>query len=227
MCPGWVEPLPAQSREPSCRVNRLSHDVETITGRPATGVREFVLDHPDLFRERRPRPSLATAARAGAFGSSIVSMNRSPTTRSGEPRRWIAACCLSLLGACGGIEPKAPLQSASAAPAIASPAIAPSAIPTASAVPVSPEPASSSTTGDVTCERDADCAITTRAACCDCCESAPRATSRAWLDWRDHTMCAPTKCEPCGSATCRSVEPAATFRTACEGGQCALFRVTK
>lgn len=31
------------------RYDRLTHDVETITGRPASGVREFVADHPELF----------------------------------------------------------------------------------------------------------------------------------------------------------------------------------
>jgi NAD(P)H dehydrogenase (quinone) len=31
------------------RYDRLTHDVEAITGRPASGVRESLLDHPDLF----------------------------------------------------------------------------------------------------------------------------------------------------------------------------------
>ena len=31
------------------RYDRLTHDVETITGRPATSVRDFVANHPELF----------------------------------------------------------------------------------------------------------------------------------------------------------------------------------
>jgi hypothetical protein len=156
-------------------------------------------------------------------------------TKGIKTRRWMAACGLGLLVACGCTEPRAPVQSenagpatsSSATPAVAAPTAAPPAIPTVPEAPVSPEPASASTIGDVTCERDADCAITTRAECCDCCASAPRATSGAWLDWRDHTMCAQTTCEPCGKVKCPSVEPPSTFRVACERGQCALVRKQK
>ena len=31
------------------RYDRLTHDVETITGRPATSVRDFVANHPEFF----------------------------------------------------------------------------------------------------------------------------------------------------------------------------------
>jgi hypothetical protein len=37
-----------QQRQPD-RYDRLTHDVETITGKPASGVREFLVDHPDPF----------------------------------------------------------------------------------------------------------------------------------------------------------------------------------
>src|SRR5262249_53130593 len=37
--------------------DRLTHDVETITGRPATSVRDFVARHADLFA----RPALAAS----------------------------------------------------------------------------------------------------------------------------------------------------------------------
>lgn len=35
------------------RYDRLTHDVEAITGRPATGIREFVAHHAELFGESR------------------------------------------------------------------------------------------------------------------------------------------------------------------------------
>jgi NAD(P)H dehydrogenase (quinone) len=43
------------------RYDRITHDVETITGKPATTVREFVAKHADLFAPNRPhgkRPAL-------------------------------------------------------------------------------------------------------------------------------------------------------------------------
>jgi NAD(P)H dehydrogenase (quinone) len=36
------------------RYDRITHDVETITGRPATSVREFVAKHADLFAANQP-----------------------------------------------------------------------------------------------------------------------------------------------------------------------------
>ena len=36
------------------RYDRLTHDVETITGKPATGARDFVANHPELFGTGRP-----------------------------------------------------------------------------------------------------------------------------------------------------------------------------
>src|SRR4051794_23862 len=94
-----------------------------------------------------------------------------------ETRRWMAACGLGLLVACGCTGPRARGQSENAGPApsppaprvVPAPTAAPPAIPTVPEAPVSPEPASASTIGDGTCERDADCAITTRMECCDCC----------------------------------------------------------
>jgi hypothetical protein len=36
------------------RYDRLTHDVETIAGRPAMSVREFVVNHPELFGPGTP-----------------------------------------------------------------------------------------------------------------------------------------------------------------------------
>jgi NAD(P)H dehydrogenase (quinone) len=44
------------------RYDRLTIDVETVTGRPATGVRDFVAHHPELFSPAG-RPAEASAAR--------------------------------------------------------------------------------------------------------------------------------------------------------------------
>jgi uncharacterized protein YbjT (DUF2867 family) len=46
------------------RYDRLTHDVETITGRPATSVRDFVAQHAALFGA--PHPGAAGASRTGA-----------------------------------------------------------------------------------------------------------------------------------------------------------------
>jgi NAD(P)H dehydrogenase (quinone) len=43
------------------RYDRLTHDVEAITGRPATSIREYVAQHPEIFGSRSHR---ATAPRA-------------------------------------------------------------------------------------------------------------------------------------------------------------------
>jgi uncharacterized protein YbjT (DUF2867 family) len=43
------------------RYDRLTHDVETITGRPATSVRDFVAQHAALFGA--PHPGAAAASR--------------------------------------------------------------------------------------------------------------------------------------------------------------------
>lgn len=37
------------------RYDRLTRDVETITGRPATSVEKYVADHPELFRKNGSR----------------------------------------------------------------------------------------------------------------------------------------------------------------------------
>ena len=44
------------------RYDRLTHDVEAITGRPATSVREFVAKHPEVFGSRS-QPATATESR--------------------------------------------------------------------------------------------------------------------------------------------------------------------
>ena len=36
------------------RYDRLTHDVEVITGRPATSCRDFVARHAELFKPKRP-----------------------------------------------------------------------------------------------------------------------------------------------------------------------------
>lgn len=83
-------------------------------------------------------------------------------------------------------------------------------------------PSLPTTIGDVTCLGDGDCALTTRADCCDCCASNARATSRAWLDWRDGTLCKQTRCEPCGKVKCPYFPPAEAFAARCESGSCVL-----
>ena len=40
------------------RYDRLTHDVEAITGRPATSIRDFVAKHPELFAPNRPSPKV-------------------------------------------------------------------------------------------------------------------------------------------------------------------------
>ena len=37
------------------RYDRITHDVEAITGRPATSVREYVAQHPKLFEPHAPQ----------------------------------------------------------------------------------------------------------------------------------------------------------------------------
>ncbi len=50
--------------------------------------------------------------------------------------------------------------------------------------------------GDATCQTNDDCAVTTKAECCECCPHAPLATSKKWLAWRDG-RCAAERCVPC------------------------------
>ena len=123
----------------------------------------------------------------------------------------VAACSAGTKAAPGG-ETAAPRSTNSAALASAAPA-------TSRAAPKAPvSPAPEATMGDVTCKMDADCVIATRAECCDCCEANPKATSKSWLDWRDHTMCPAAKCAICEAVVCAGVEPAAAFHTECERG---------
>jgi hypothetical protein len=36
------------------RYDRLTHDVEAVTGRPATSIRDYVAGHPELFGPKGP-----------------------------------------------------------------------------------------------------------------------------------------------------------------------------
>ena len=76
----------------------------------------------------------------------------------------------------------------------------------------------SSTVGDVTCASDADCAVTTRRDCCECCPRRALATSKKWLEWRDAQQCAIEKCAGCDESC-----PPETGRVArCNTGKCTL-----
>ena len=77
----------------------------------------------------------------------------------------------------------------------------------------------STTVGDVTCIADADCAVTTKRDCCECCPRKALATSKKWLEWRDQT-CALTKCGGCDE----SCLPETGRRASCNAGKCALVR---
>jgi hypothetical protein len=76
------------------------------------------------------------------------------------------------------------------------------------------------TAGDVTCTTDADCAVTTRRDCCECCPRRALATSKKWLEWRDKQQCPAERCAPCEE----SCKPETGARAACNAGKCALVR---
>jgi hypothetical protein len=76
------------------------------------------------------------------------------------------------------------------------------------------------TVGDVTCSADADCAVTTKRDCCECCPRSAIATSKKWLDWRDKQQCPAARCAPC-EESCR---PETGARAACTNGKCTLVR---
>jgi hypothetical protein len=76
------------------------------------------------------------------------------------------------------------------------------------------------TVGDVTCSTDADCAVTTKRDCCECCPRKALATSKKWLQWRDTQQCAVEKCAGCDE----SCPPETGKRAACNAGKCALVR---
>jgi hypothetical protein len=76
------------------------------------------------------------------------------------------------------------------------------------------------TVGDVTCNTDADCAVTTKRDCCECCPRKALATSKKWLAWRDQQQCAVEKCAGCDES-CR---PETGKSAACNAGKCALVR---
>jgi hypothetical protein len=74
-----------------------------------------------------------------------------------------------------------------------------------------------STVGDITCRVDADCTVTQKRDCCECCLTASYATSRKWLAWRDD-QCMTTPC------TClKKCAPAPDLPVAvCKQGACGL-----
>ncbi len=76
------------------------------------------------------------------------------------------------------------------------------------------------TVGDVTCRVDADCAVTTKRDCCECCPRRALATSKKWLEWRDATQCPAARCVACEE----SCKPEEGRRAACTEGKCALVR---
>ena len=78
----------------------------------------------------------------------------------------------------------------------------------------------STTVGDVTCSTDADCTVTTRRDCCECCPRKALATSKKWLDWRDKQQCAIEKCAGCDE----SCPPETGKSAACTNGKCTLVR---
>ena len=47
--------LPMAQLHADNRYDRLTHDVEAITGRPATSIRDFVAKHPEMFATSQPR----------------------------------------------------------------------------------------------------------------------------------------------------------------------------
>jgi len=78
----------------------------------------------------------------------------------------------------------------------------------------------STTVGDVTCSTDADCAVTTRRECCECCPRKALATSKKWLEWRDKQQCAIEKCAGCDESC-----PPETGRVArCNTSKCELMK---
>jgi hypothetical protein len=77
----------------------------------------------------------------------------------------------------------------------------------------------STTVGDVTCSTDADCDVTTKRDCCECCPRKALATSKKWLAWRDGT-CLLMKCAGCDE----SCMPETGRRAWCDAGKCALVR---
>jgi len=74
------------------------------------------------------------------------------------------------------------------------------------------------TVGDVTCRTDADCVVTTKRDCCECCPRRALATSKTWLAWRDTQQCATTRCIGCEE----SCKPETGAHVACNAGKCAL-----
>ncbi len=95
-----------------------------------------------------------------------------------------------------------------------------------SAEPTHGVPETNASIGDVTCSSDADCVVTNKLHCCACCNSRVRATSRAWLNWRDQTECPKRSCKPCGKPRCQSPQDPSDFVAVCDRsqriGRCAL-----
>ena len=87
-----------------------------------------------------------------------------------------------------------------------------------------PQPSSSAAAndvvGDVTCETDADCAVTTKRDCCACCPRRALATNKKWLQKRDTTECPTYRCIACEE----SCKPEEGRQAACTAGKCTLVR---
>ena len=78
----------------------------------------------------------------------------------------------------------------------------------------------STTVGDVTCNTDSDCAVTTKRDCCECCPRKALATSKKWLEWRDTQQCAVEKCAGCDE----SCPPQTGFQAVCRAAKCQLIK---
>lgn len=73
--------------------------------------------------------------------------------------------------------------------------------------------------GDVTCQTDAECTVTTKQECCPCCPHSPLATSAKWLAWRDG-QCASERCVPCAKKC--APEEKSSAHAICRQNACTL-----
>ncbi len=138
----------------------------------------------------------------------------------------IAGCAASGPPSAPRPAPRADVPAPPPASAAATEQAAP--LPPRASEPAAPKPAlEPRSIGDVTCESDVECAVTTRADCCDCCVGPPMATSSAWLAWRDQQLCASTRCEPCGKVKCPDVASASDVRAVCRERACVLERIAQ
>ena len=70
------------------RYDRLTHDVEAITGRPATSIREYVAQHPEIFGSSRhaPRPRVLSDGRLAVRLPFVTGYQ--PIGKIGQRRHW-------------------------------------------------------------------------------------------------------------------------------------------